>query len=54
MLAPGNAAGAALISGAMDALTAQARAIETVAIALHLQVVSSRSDRTAGGGGTSP
>ena len=54
MLAPGNAEGATLISGAMDALTAQARAIETVAIALHLQVVSSRSDRTAGGGGTSP
>lgn len=44
MIGAGNAAGNALIQDAMDSLVAQTRAIEGVAAALHLKVVSNKSD----------
>jgi putative iron-regulated protein len=44
MIGAGNAAGNALIQNAMDSLVAQTRAIEGVASALHLKVVSDKSD----------
>ena len=48
MLAVGNTEGAQMVQDAIDALVGQARAIEGVAAALHLQVWSGRSDKTTG------
>jgi putative iron-regulated protein len=48
MISAGNTDGNKLVSDAMDALVAQTRAIENVAVALHLKVSSGKSDHNMG------
>ncbi|HEY1707234.1 MAG TPA: imelysin family protein [Rhizomicrobium sp.] len=51
MIGAGNAMGNKMVQDAMEALVAQARAIEGVATALHVTVDANKSDKTASANG---